>query len=184
MNINELIQSEELQVKKLAELVQNAIEEEQLLSEKLISAEKDQNLTLSQSLADKIAAFGGSWTFIITFLFCMAMWIVINIFFLKDKSFDPYPFILLNLILSCVAALQAPVIMMSQNRQEEKDRRRARNDYMINLKAEIEVRNLHSKIDLLMADQMKALFETQRTEIKILEELQMRLSRIELQEKK
>jgi uncharacterized membrane protein len=95
----------------------------------------------------------------------------INTFIFVSRPFDPYPFILLNLVLSCLAAFQAPIIMMSQNRQEEKDRRRSRNDYLVNLKAEIEVRNLHDKIDLMMAEQMKALFEIQRKKNELINEV-------------
>ena len=107
--------------------------------------------TFGQRIADKVAAFGGSWTFIISFLTFLLVWISINAFVLLNKGFDPYPFILLNLILSCVAALQAPIIMMSQNRQEEKDRERARKDYEINLKSEAEIRDLRDKLDKLLA---------------------------------
>ena len=116
------------------------------------------DLTYGQRLADKVASFGGSWTFIIYFGVFILIWIIINIVFLANKSFDPYPFILLNLILSCIASLQAPVIMMSQNRQEEKDRERAKKDYMINLKSELEIRILHEKIDHLMLPEMSANF--------------------------
>ncbi|MPN50098.1 hypothetical protein SDC9_197724 [bioreactor metagenome] len=102
-------------------------------------------------MADAIAKFAGSWTFILIFIFCLLFWIVLNAFLLT-RPYDPYPFILLNLILSCVAAIQAPVIMMSQNRQEEKDRLRAQNDYKTNLKSEIIVEDLHQKLDQLLAD--------------------------------
>ncbi|MBO0939121.1 DUF1003 domain-containing protein [Fibrella sp. HMF5335] len=110
----------------------------------------DANLTLGQRLADRIADFGGSWTFILTFLGLMISWIGLNVWVFANRGFDPYPFILLNLVLSCLAALQAPVIMMSQNRQEERDRERARQDYEVNLKAESEIRLLQQKVDLLL----------------------------------
>lgn len=113
-----------------------------------IDGEEKQSLTTGQRIADKVASFGGSWTFIISFGVFIFIWISINIFWLVNKGFDPYPFILLNLILSCIAALQAPVIMMSQNRQEEKDRDRAKKDYMINLKSELEIRTLHEKLTI------------------------------------
>jgi uncharacterized membrane protein len=100
----------------------------------------------------------------------MLVWIVINVY-LVSKPFDPFPFILLNLFLSTIAALQAPLIMMSQNRKEEKDRQRAINDYMINLKAEIEIRNLHGKLDLLMTEQLKTLFEIQKTQMELMEDI-------------
>ncbi|HUH26246.1 MAG TPA: DUF1003 domain-containing protein [Flavobacterium sp.] len=121
-------------------------------------------LTLSARVADKVATFGGSWTFILSFLFFLLLWIAANIYLLNNKGFDPYPFILLNLILSCVAALQAPIIMMSQNRQEEKDRARAKNDYMINLKSELEIRLLHEKIDHLIMHQQQELLEIQKVQ--------------------
>ncbi len=121
--------------------------------------------TMGQRVADKVAAFGGSWKFIIIFSAIIILWILGNSFLLRNKSFDPYPFILLNLILSCLAALQAPVIMMSQNRQEEKDRQRAKNDYMINLKSELEIRMLHEKLDHLIIRQQEDIIEIQKTQL-------------------
>lgn len=118
------------------------------MKKKLIEDEKA--LSFGDRMADKIADFGGSWTFILSFMGFLLVWISFNIYWLSNKGFDPYPFILLNLILSCVAALQAPLIMMSQNRQEEKDRERAKEDLRINQKAEEEIRSLHRKIDLLL----------------------------------
>jgi uncharacterized membrane protein len=167
--LEQLLATENEQLQKLNEIVQQSIEEEKLLSEKLLEFE-DKNPPFVSRLADKVATFGGSWKFIISFGVFMFLWIMTNVYFLK-KSFDPYPFILLNLLLSTIAALQAPVIMMSQNRKEEKDRQRAVNDYMINLKSEIEVRNLHGKIDLLMTEQMKTLFEIQKTQVDLMEEI-------------
>jgi uncharacterized membrane protein len=164
-----LLDTENEQLRKLNEIVQNAIEEEKLLSEKLLEFE-DKNPPFVSRMADKVASFGGSWKFIASFALFMILWIIINVYLLS-KSFDPFPFILLNLILSTLAALQAPVIMMSQNRKEEKDRQRAVNDYMINLKSEIEVRNLHGKLDLLMTEQMKTLFEIQKTQMSLMEEI-------------
>lgn len=114
------------------------------------SDEAKQKSTFGERLADKIAEFGGSWTFIISFGFFIMVWISANVWLLLNKGFDPYPFILLNLILSCLAALQAPVIMMSQNRQEQKDRERAKSDYEINLRAELEIRLLHEKLDFVI----------------------------------
>jgi uncharacterized membrane protein len=111
------------------------------------------NSTLGQRAADKIAAFGGSWAFIISFAMVLAIWIIGNAVILSNKAFDPYPFVFLNLILSCLAAIQAPIIMMSQNRQSEKDRLTAANDYLVNLKSEIIIEDLHYKIDMLMEQQ-------------------------------
>ncbi len=112
--------------------------------------DSNQNGTFGERTADKIAEFGGSWTFIISFGLFISFWIGINVWVFLNKGFDPYPFILLNLILSCLAALQAPVIMMSQNRQEQKDRERAKSDYQINLRAELEIRLLHEKLDYVI----------------------------------
>lgn len=138
-----------------------------------------QNLTFGQRIADKVASFGGSWTFIISFGIFIFIWININVFWMVNKSFDPYPFILLNLILSCIAAIQAPVIMMSQNRQEEKDRDRARKDYMINLKSELEIRTLHEKIDHLIMDQQQELLEMQKDQIDLMNDILIRVGKKE-----
>lgn len=133
-------------------------------------------ITFGQKVADKVAEFGGSWTFIISFMVFLVLWIFTNVFLLVNKGFDPYPFILLNLILSCIAALQAPVIMMSQNRQEEKDRQRSKNDYMVNLKSELEIRMLHEKIDHLIMHQEQSLIELQKVQIDMMNDI---ISRIE-----
>lgn len=150
--------------------VMNAIKNNAILSENL-SEEKETDLTMGQKMADKIAAFGGSWHFIITFFTFILLWIFFNLWILKSKTFDPFPFILLNLILSCLAAIQAPIIMMSQNRQEEKDRKRAEHDYKINLKAELEIKLLSEKIDHLLVHQNKKLLEIQEIQADYLEDL-------------
>jgi uncharacterized membrane protein len=131
--------------------------------------------TVGQKVADKVAAFGGSWKFIIFFGVFILFWILINIYILLNKGFDPYPFILLNLILSCLAALQAPVIMMSQNRQEEKDRERSKKDYMINLKSELEIRMLHEKLDHLIMHQQEELIEIQKVQIEMMNDILTRI---------
>lgn len=141
-----------------------------------VDGDEQQNLTFGQRVADKVADFGGSWTFIISFISFLLAWIAMNAFWLANRGFDPFPFILLNLILSCVAALQAPVIMMSQNRQEEKDRDRAKKDYMINLKSEIEIRILHEKVDHMIMHQQQELVEIQKVQIDMLNDI---LSRME-----
>lgn len=133
--------------------------------------EDEQEITFGQKLADKVAEFGGSWGFIIFFMTFLVVWILLNVFWLSNHGFDPYPFILLNLILSCIAAIQAPVIMMSQNRQEEKDRERAKKDYKINLKSELEIRELHEKIDHLIIHYQQDLLEIQKTQIDLLENI-------------
>mgnify|MGYP000913175648 FL=1 len=133
--------------------------------------EDEKEITFGQKLADKVAEFGGSWGFIIFFMTFLVAWILLNVFWLSNHGFDPYPFILLNLILSCIAAIQAPVIMMSQNRQEEKDRERAKKDYKINLKSELEIRELHEKIDHLIIHYQQDLLEIQKTQIDLLENI-------------
>jgi uncharacterized membrane protein len=136
-----------------------------------IDIEDKQAMTFGQRIADKVASFGGSWTFIISFGVFLTVWISANVFWLANKGFDPYPFILLNLILSSLAALQAPVIMMSQNRQEEKDRERGKMDYMINLKSELEIRMLHEKIDHLVISQQQDVIEIQKVQIEMMNDI-------------
>lgn len=126
----------------------------ELLLENKISVSNDKKITFGQRASDKLAEFAGSWFFIIAFTLFLLIWVLINVYFLKNP-FDPYPFIMLNLVLSCVAAVQAPLIMMSQKRQEQKDRDRAENDFKINLKCEIILENLHRKLDELLEYERK-----------------------------
>lgn len=168
--IDELFEKEARQIGRLHDIVEQSIRDQESILENLLHP-TDEVLTPGQSLADKVARFGGSWMFIISFLLLLLAWILFNVLAAKESIFDPYPFILMNLILSCIAALQAPVIMMSQNRQEEKDRQRAQNDYMVNLKAELEVRSLHQKVDLLVEEQISTLFEIQQKQIVLLKEI-------------
>lgn len=146
------------------------------------SGDESVTLTFGQKIADKVAAFGGSWTFILSFCFFLFLWIIINVFWFHNQGFDPYPYILLNLILSCIAALQAPIIMMSQNRQEEKDRARSKSDYMINLKSELEIRMLHEKIDHLIMHQQEELLEIQKVQIDMMQDILLRVNQKELLE--
>lgn len=150
--------------------VMDAIKNNSLLSEN-IQDDIETESTFGQKIADKVATFGGSWTFIIIFFSFIIIWMSINIWVLATKPFDPYPFILLNLILSCLAAIQAPIIMMSQNRQEQKDRQRSEHDYKINLKAELEIKLLSEKIDHLLVHQSKKILEIQEVQIDYLEDL-------------
>jgi len=150
-----------------------SLEEEEivhlLLEEKVsknINKVQHENQSFGAKMADNIAKFAGSWTFIIAFLSCLIFWIILNALILS-RAYDPYPFILLNLILSCVAAVQAPVIMMSQNRQEEKDRLRALNDYKTNLKSEIILEDLHQKMDQILMNQEKLLQRTDKIQKQI-----------------
>ena len=135
----------------------------------------ERQLTRGERCADRIAEIGGSWRFIVCFGGFLAVWITVNVL-LFQRAPDPYPFILLNLVLSCLAAIQAPVIMMSQNRQEEKDRARSQNDYKVNLKAELEIRHLHEKMDFLLNQQAQRLFALQELQIELMEELSLRHS--------
>ena len=165
--LENVVSEEEEHLKMLQRIVDESIKEEELVSENLLHPPKE-TIKRSDKISDKIAEFGGSWVFILSFLGILVIWIAVNALVFKEKGFDPYPFILLNLVLSCIAALQAPVIMMSQNRKEERDRKRAENDYLVNLKSEIQIRSLHQKIDLLIAKEMKKLFEQQKEQLEIL----------------
>ncbi|MFT4855941.1 MAG: putative membrane protein [Algoriphagus sp.] len=155
---------------KIDQDVMTAIQSNTILSEN-IQDEVEGNLSFGDKLADHIATFGGSWTFIISFFSFIIIWIGINIFILITRPFDPFPFILLNLILSCLAAIQAPIIMMSQNRQESKDRQRSEHDYKINLKAELEIKLLSEKMDHLLVHQNKKLLEIQEIQTDYLDDL-------------
>jgi uncharacterized membrane protein len=172
--VEKITKSEKEQLDKLHKIVQDSIEAEELIIQNLLNPPME-ILTQGQRISDKVAYFGGSWKFIIFFGVFLTIWIIFNIFALGVWKFDPYPFILMNLILSCIAALQAPIIMMSQNRQEEKDRKRSENDYLINLKSEMQIRSLHQKMDLLLEDQIKTLFETQQKQFLILKEIDEKL---------
>ncbi|HEY3067891.1 MAG TPA: DUF1003 domain-containing protein [Methylomirabilota bacterium] len=147
-----------------------SLEEHEVVSRD-IDGQTDCGLTTGERIADKVAEFGGSWRFILIFGGVLAGWIGVNSLMLMRTPFDPYPYILLNLVLSCLAAVQAPVIMMSQNRQEARDRRRAEHDYRVNLKAELEIRQLHWKIDQLLRHQWRRLLEIQQIQTDLMEEL-------------
>ena len=131
----------------------------------------ESDLTFGESMADNVASFGGSWKFIFLFSFIIVFWILFNLYSAFNTPFDPYPFILLNLVLSCLAAMQAPIIMMSQNRQASKDRSRAIHDYQINLKSELEIRHLHEKMDHLLSQQWERLVEIQQLQLELLTDL-------------
>jgi len=167
--ISEMLLKETGELSDMERMVLDALNDNTILSDKL--DDEIQEFTFGQKIADKVASFGGSWTFIISFMTFLLLWIAANVFMLANKGFDPYPFILLNLILSCIAALQAPVIMMSQNRQEEKDRDRAKKDYMINLKSELEIRMLHEKIDHLLLHQEQSIVEIQKVQMDMMEDI-------------
>lgn len=168
--VTQLITEEVGDVDRLEQEVIDAIAANKMLSVN-IEDDIEEQLTLGQRIADRIAEFGGSWTFILSFFGFLLLWISANVWLLGHRAYDPYPFILLNLILSCLAAIQAPIIMMSQNRQEQKDRQRSEHDYKVNLKAEIEIRLLHEKIDHLIVHQNKRLLEIQQIQADYLEDI-------------
>lgn len=168
--VEDVLEEERGELSALENEVIQSMKEHEILS-KNINPEFDRQLTVGERLADKIAEFGGSWGFIIAFAVVMAVWITLNAIVLVWRPFDPYPFILLNLVLSCLAAIQAPVIMMSQNRQEARDRLRAEHDYRVNLKAELEIRHLNTKMDQLLTHQWRRLLEIQQVQMELMEEL-------------
>jgi uncharacterized membrane protein len=168
--VREQMEKESGELSALEEDVVRSIHENELVADNL-NQQFDQNLTLGQRIADKVASFGGSWRFITLFFAVMAVWILANSLYLLWRPFDPFPFILFNLILSMLAAIQAPIIMMSQNRQEDRDRLRAENDYKVNLKAEIEIRGLSEKMDQLLHNQWVRLLEIQQIQMEMLEDL-------------
>ena len=174
---SKLFSDQHLYEERLKQIVQKSIEEEDSIMDDLHKPSKEK-LTLGQRVADRVAAFGGSWKFIIIFCCILVAWIIFNVLALQRLRFDPYPFILMNLVLSCLAALQAPIIMMSQNRQEEKDRKESENDYMVNLKAEMQIRSLHEKMDLLEEQQIKTLFDTQAKQFELLEAIDRKLDKL------
>src|SRR5881296_3953908 len=168
--VKEVLEDEIGELSALDQEVVESLEQHEILSAD-ISKQFERKLTFGERLSDRIAEFGGSWKFLMTFGAVIVVWIGANAVLLATRAFDPYPFILLNLILSCLAAVQAPVIMMSQNRAEARDRLRAENDYKVNLKAELEIRHLHEKIDHLLRKQYNRLFEIQQIQIELLEEI-------------
>lgn len=175
--ISQLLTEENTHLEKLQRIVNNAIDAEKLIVKNLLNPPQEQ-LSVGQKVSDKVARFGGSWKFIIFFGILLFIWILFNVIAVKAWRFDPFPFILMNLVLSCLAAMQAPIIMMSQNRQEEKDRKQNENDYLINLKAEMQIRSLHQKIDLLEQEQIKTLFESQARQLTLLDEINQKLDNL------
>jgi uncharacterized membrane protein len=165
-----LLEDERGELSSLERSVIESLARHDILAEN-VDAQFQKKLSLGERLADQIADFGGSWTFIALFAGFILIWIAINTVVLVVRPFDPYPFILLNLMLSCLAAVQAPIIMMSQNRQEARDRLRSQNDYRLNLKAELEIRQLHEKLDHLLQHQWERLVEIQQIQIELMNEL-------------
>lgn len=168
--IQSLLKSEKGELSDLEVEVLNSIKAHELVSSN-IDSEVESDKTFGQILADRIAVFGGSWTFLITFGFFLFLWILANSIVFMWKPVDPYPYILLNLVLSCLASIQAPIIMMSQNRRDAKDSLRSQHDYQVNLKAELEIRQLHEKMDHLLSNQWERLVEIQEIQMELLTEL-------------
>ncbi|HZM69813.1 MAG TPA: DUF1003 domain-containing protein [Candidatus Cryosericum sp.] len=168
--VHSLLESERGELSSLEQEVLKSLRDHEFLARN-IEAEFEQQWSLGERLADRIATFGGSWKFLIFFGAFLALWIGLNTLIWAARPVDPYPFILLNLVLSCVAAIQAPIIMMSQNRQEAKDRLRSQHDYQVNLKAELEIRQLHEKIDHLLSHQWERLAEIQEIQLELLSEI-------------
>jgi uncharacterized membrane protein len=168
--IQSLLTTEKRELTLLEEEVLESLKQQEIFAHNP-NKEIETDLSFGQKLADRIAVFGGSWRFILLFGMIIWLWISLNTIAVFAFHFDPYPFILLNLILSCIAAIQAPVIMMSQNRQESRDRIRAEHDYQVNLKAELEIRHLHQKIDHLLSHQWERMVEIQEIQMEVLTEL-------------
>ncbi len=168
--VEQVLEAQKGELSTLEDEVVRSLKEHELVSENP-NLEFDRQLTVGERIADKVAEFGGSWRFMIMFTVTLVVWIAINSIALLWRPFDPYPYILLNLVLSCLAAVQAPVIMMSQNRQEARDRVRAEHDYQVNLKAELEIRQLHWKMDQLLTHQWQRLLDIQQIQMDLMEEL-------------
>jgi len=168
--VRTLLESERGEITDLEREVLHSLQAHELLTRN-VDAEFEEQWSFGEKWADRIAAFGGSWAFLFCFFGFLALWIAMNSFVLLWRPLDPYPFIFLNLLLSCLAAIQAPVIMMSQNRQEAKDQLRAQHDYQVNLKAELEIRQLHDKVDHLLSQQWERLTQIQEIQLDLLSEL-------------
>lgn len=174
--IQTLLAAEKGELSSLENEVVESLRQHEILSRN-VDAEFEKQLTLGEHLSDRLAEFGGSWTFLIGFAVILGLWIAVNSVLLARHPFDPYPFILLNLVLSCLAAIQAPIIMMSQNRQEDRDRLRAQHDYQVNMKAELEIRQLHEKIDHMLSTQWQRLVEIQQVQLELMSEITASQSR-------
>jgi uncharacterized membrane protein len=168
--VEELLKEETGELTAIEREVLDSLKEQEILSRNPMD-DFEAKFSLGERLADRIATFGGSWVFISIFALVIVVWMVINSYLLAAHPFDPYPYILLNLVLSCLAAVQAPIIIMSQNRQEDRDRSRAMHDYQVNLKAELEIRHLHQKLDHIMSHQWQRLVEIQEVQMDLMNEL-------------
>jgi uncharacterized membrane protein len=174
--VQKIIEEEVGELSDLEKEVLESLQRHELLSSN-IEDDFKQDRTFGEKLSDKLATFGGSWKFLIIFSLFLLIWITINSLVMFWRPADPYPYILLNLILSCLAAVQAPIIMMSQNRQEQKDRLRSQHDYQVNLKAELEIRLVHEKLDHLLIKQWQRLMEIQATQIEEIGDIKQSLTK-------
>jgi uncharacterized membrane protein len=171
--VEELLQAEHGEFSELDREVAASIAQQDTIAEN-VEEEFDEHRSLGERVSDHLASFGGSWAFLISFAVVLCLWMAVNVVLGAGRAFDPYSFILLNLVLSCLAAIQAPIIMMSQKRQETKDRLRSLNDYRVNLKAELEIRHLHEKMDHLITKQWQRLAEIQQLQLEIMQEKRLR----------
>lgn len=171
--VKSLLESERGELSSMETQVLESLRQHELLAMN-VDLESENIWTFGERLADKMADFAGSWTFLISFGIFMAIWIVMNSLVLLWRPLDPFPYILLNLLLSCLAAIQAPIIMMSQNRQETRDRLRSQHDYQVNLKAELEIRHLNEKLDHMLSHQWERLVQIQQVQIQMLSQLEKR----------
>lgn len=174
--VHGLLESEKGELTALESEILDSLKAHDLLARN-IETQFDQNWSLGERMADRIASFGGSWSFLFCFSGVLSIWIVVNSLVMFYRPFDPYPYILLNLILSCLASVQAPIIMMSQNRTEARDRLRSQHDYQVNLKAELEIRHLHEKLDHLLSHQWERLARIQEVQMEVLAELSRQRNR-------
>ena len=170
--LEKLLEVQNEHQKIMNQIVVRAIEEQEGLVKKLHEEENNVERSFGERTSDGITTFGGSWAFIFIFFFVLISWMLYNTYSHQSEIFDPYPFILLNLVLSCIAAIQAPIVLMSQNRKEKKDRQRAQDDYLINLKSELESRLIDQKLDLFINEQFKELIEIQKVQLNKLESLE------------
>jgi uncharacterized membrane protein len=168
--VEEMLERERGELSDLEKQVLESLAREEIISKNVEDAYDDKR-SFGERAADVVADFGGSWNFIGLFALVLVVWMAFNIWAATNAVFDPYPFILLNLVLSCLAAIQAPIIMMSQKRQESKDRLRSENDYRVNLKAELEIRHLHEKVDHIIGRQWDRLTEIQQIQLEIMQDL-------------
>ena len=174
--VEEILREEHGEYSDLDREVAESIARQETIAEN-VEDDFEEHRTLGERLSDNLASFGGSWAFLISFAVVLFVWMAANVAMGAVNAFDPYPFILLNLVLSCIAAIQAPIIMMSQKRQEAKDRLRSANDYQVNLKAELEIRHLHEKMDHLITRQWQRLAEIQQVQLEMLQDQQARPAR-------